>query len=74
METLHDVLKDRLLDARNNGIIVNTNISELTEIIFALIDGAYYYLGTFYKHRKEYEKQVAIYMNHVKQLIQYKTS
>ncbi|TSE10516.1 TetR family transcriptional regulator [Aquimarina algiphila] len=74
LETLHNVLKNRLLDARNNGIIVNTNIDELTEIIFALIDGAYYYLGTFTDNRKEYEKQVTIYMNHVKQLIEYKTS
>ncbi|WP_299252294.1 TetR family transcriptional regulator [uncultured Aquimarina sp.] len=72
LETLHDVLKNKLLDAQQNGIIENTNINELTEIIFALIDGAYYYLGTFTEDRKEYERQVAIYMNHVRQLIIYK--
>ncbi|WP_062060868.1 TetR family transcriptional regulator [Aquimarina longa] len=70
-ETLHNVLREKLFDAKNNAIISNTNIEELTEIIFALIDGAYYYLGTFTENEEEYEKQVTIYRNHVQQLIKY---
>ena len=46
LETLHTILREKLDEAAANGLIPNGNIDELTKIIFALIDGAYYYLGT----------------------------
>lgn len=64
LEALHEVLLDKLKEARANGVISNDNLEELTEIIFALVDGAYYYLGMFTAKEKAYEKQVDIYVRH----------
>jgi len=46
---LHDSLRKMLVDALNkaskNGIIRINNVKETAEIVFALVEGAYYYLG-----------------------------
>lgn len=68
LEELHTVLKDKLLEARAHGVICNENLEELTEIIFALIDGAYYYLGMFTERSAEYEKQEKLYIRHTMSL------
>lgn len=47
---------------KRDSVITNTNIDELTEILFALIDGSYYYLGMFDQHDEKYEKQVELYV------------
>lgn len=64
LEALHEVLYEKLKEARNSGVIRNENLEELTEIIFALVDGAYYYLGMFTTKEGAYEKQVDLYVNH----------
>ncbi|MBC9796612.1 TetR family transcriptional regulator [Sinomicrobium weinanense] len=64
LESLHRVLYDKLKEARAGGVICNENLEELTEIIFALIDGAYYYLGMFTDREQAYEKQVNLYIKH----------
>ncbi len=68
---LHDVLREELNQARTNGVIHNTNIDELTEIIFALIDGSYYYLGMFEQGKEAHQKQQEIYINHCLSLFNY---
>lgn len=64
LEALHEVLYDKLKEARTGGVIRNENLEELTEIIFALVDGAYYYLGMFSAREEAYEKQVDLYVRH----------
>lgn len=44
-ESLRDLLRDAIHKANKNGIIRVRNEEDMTEIIFALIEGAYYYLG-----------------------------
>jgi AcrR family transcriptional regulator len=48
-KSLHDSLRESLRDAlhkaRANGVIQIKNEKETAEVIFALIEGAYYYLG-----------------------------
>ncbi|MGS2763981.1 TetR family transcriptional regulator [Sinomicrobium sp. M5D2P9] len=68
LEELHAVLYEKLLEARSNGVIDNENLEELTEIIFALVDGAYYYLGMFTAKSDAYEKQVEVYVKHAMSL------
>lgn len=69
---LHKELKNRLLQAKEDNVITNINIDELTEIIFALIDGSYYYLGMFEQHDEKYEKQVELYITHCLSLFTFK--
>lgn len=71
---LHAVLRDELHQAYANGIICNTNIDELTEIIFALIDGSYYYMGMFNPEDETHGKQQTVYINHCLSLFKYEDS
>lgn len=61
---LHRVLKAELRQAVDNGIIANENIDELTEIIFAFIDGSYYYMGMFEPGDETHKRQQEIYIRH----------
>ncbi|UBZ15730.1 TetR family transcriptional regulator [Flagellimonas marinaquae] len=71
---LHEVLRGELDQACTNGIIQNTNIDELTEIIFALVDGSYYYMGMFPTGDDNHRKQQEIYVNHCLSLFKYEDS
>ncbi|MDC6365657.1 MULTISPECIES: TetR family transcriptional regulator [Flavobacteriaceae] len=68
---LHEILREELKQAYDNGIICNTNIDELTEIIFALIDGSYYYMGMFDQNDKAHKKQQDLYISHCLSLLKY---
>lgn len=61
---LHAVLLENLEEAYSHGVISNGNLPELTEIIFALIDGSYYYLGMFDEENPTHDRQEALYINH----------
>ncbi|OWW25320.1 TetR family transcriptional regulator [Zobellia sp. OII3] len=69
---LHEVLREELKQAYGNGIISNTNIDELTEIIFALVDGSYYYMGMFDPKNSADLKQLDLYISHCLSLFEYK--
>ena len=68
---LHAVLQKELQQAYKNGVIHNTNIDELTEIIFALVDGAYYFMGMFDRNDKSHHKQQQIYISHCLSLFKF---
>lgn len=70
---LHEVLYQRLVEAQSNGVIVNSNLKEITEVIFAQVDGAYYYLGMFEESEPKYKKQVAIYVKYSLGLLNFTT-
>ncbi|MCK0191702.1 TetR family transcriptional regulator [Arenibacter sp. F20364] len=68
---LHLVLKENFNQAKANKVISNTNIDELTKIIYALIDGAYYYLGVFDQNDEIHQRQQQIYIDHCLSLFKY---
>lgn len=68
---LHAVLREELDQAYRNKVICNTNIEELTEIIFALIDGAYYFMGMFDRNDETHQKQQKLYITHCLSLFKY---
>ncbi len=68
---LHSVLREELDQAYQNKVICNTNIEELTEIIFALIDGAYYFMGMFDGKDETHQKQQQLYITHCLSLFKY---
>ena len=59
-DTLHVTLKKALDEAVENGVLDHPNTRELSNHIFAMVDGAYYYLGLV-DDREEIEKRLASY-------------
>lgn len=70
---LHQVLLEKLKLASTHGVILNTNLKEVTEVIFALIDGAYYYLGMFEESEVLYREKVALYVKHSLKLLEFRS-
>ncbi len=69
--SLRKVLKSKLLSAKEHNVIKNPNIEELNEIIFAMIDGGYFYLGTQMRNETSYQQQSSIYIKHVLSLFHF---
>lgn len=68
---LRKVLEDKLNRAYEQGVIKNKNISEITNIIFVLLDGAYYSLGVFIDDKTTYQQHEKRYLNHALSLIEF---
>ena len=68
---LHSVLNLKLKEAYDNKVIYNNDIKNLSEIIFALIDGSYYYMGMFDLNNEAHQKQLNIYITHCLSLFKY---
>jgi AcrR family transcriptional regulator len=71
LEELHIILEKQLMEAKENNLIKNDNIKEVTEIMYALIDGAYYYLGLFEENDKKYKNKLALYQKYAFELLQF---
>lgn len=71
INSLREVLKSKLLSAKKHNVIKNNNIDELNEIIFAMIDGGYFYLGTQMDDNTSYQQQSIIYIKHVLSLLKF---
>ncbi|WP_303318819.1 TetR family transcriptional regulator [Flavivirga abyssicola] len=71
LQVLKSELENKLTAAKNDKIILNENISELTTILFALIDGAYYNLGIHLDDNSAYKKNVKPYIKYAMQLIEF---
>jgi AcrR family transcriptional regulator len=71
LEELHIILEKQLMEAKENNLIKNDNIKEVTEIMYALIDGAYYYLGLFEENDKKYKNKLALYQKYALELLQF---
>jgi len=72
LDALHEVLKNNLTQAYQNKLISNQDIEETTEIIFALIDGGYYYLGLFQHDKTRYQQQIQLYVKYALKLLEIK--
>ncbi|WP_109832657.1 TetR family transcriptional regulator [Reichenbachiella versicolor] len=70
LEKVHINLKEKLISAKENQVIENDDIDEITEIIFSLVDGAYFYLGTINDNDK-YKRLEQLYIKHALGLIQF---
>ena len=55
-------------------MFVKSVIHLVTEVIFALIDGGYYYLGLFNESEEAYKKQVDIYVSYAVNLLDFNPS
>ena len=61
---LHDSLRNMLIEAlrkaKKNGVITISNERQAAEIIFALVEGAYYYLGMV-DSKADYNRKIRVY-------------
>jgi AcrR family transcriptional regulator len=71
LEKLHIILEKQLTEAKENNLIKNDNIKEVTEIIYALIDGAYYYLGLFEEDDENYKNKLNLYQKYAFDLLKF---
>lgn len=69
LEELHKALFLILSEAQQHKVINIKNIAETTEIIFALVDGAYYYLGMFEESEDLYNQKITLFLNHTKKIL-----
>ena len=71
-KALHDslrfMLQKALDEANRHGVITCSNRNELAETIFAVLEGAYYYLGMS-SSNVEYEKKMKLYESYVLRLL-----
>ncbi len=69
---LHDALRSYLArvlkDARDQDVIQIQDVDETVEIIFALVEGAYYYLGMV-RDRAAYKRKLLAFRNHAVALV-----
>jgi AcrR family transcriptional regulator len=61
LEELHRVLLSVLQQASENGIINGKRLPEKTEVMFALVDGAYYYMGMYEESEDLYREKINLY-------------
>jgi AcrR family transcriptional regulator len=55
-DALRGMLRNSLIEAKQNRIIDVQNVEQTAEILYTLVDGAYYYLSMVYQ-KKELEKK-----------------
>jgi AcrR family transcriptional regulator len=70
-DSLRSILKQSLVEAAQNMVIEIENVDKLTETIFALLEGAYYYLGLV-DDKKENNLKVHYYKQHVIEILQFR--
>ncbi|RIJ50832.1 TetR/AcrR family transcriptional regulator [Maribellus luteus] len=67
-DSLRTSLKESLFEAQKNNLIQEEDVEKLTQVIFALLEGAYYYLGLV-GNKEEYALKVEYYKQQVQTLL-----
>jgi AcrR family transcriptional regulator len=70
-DSLRSIFKESLMDAKYSEVIHCDNLEVLTETIFAIVEGAYYYLGLV-DNTEEYEVKVNYYKQQVNEILQFR--
>lgn len=75
-KNLHDLLRQQLIqsliESNKNNITKIGDVKKASEIVFAIIEGAYYYLGMA-ENKKEYDLKLDWYKHHVMGLLNIQT-
>jgi AcrR family transcriptional regulator len=69
LETIRDEIEKILTNCFQKGIIKNNNIKNTANILYALIDGAYFQMEAKSYDKNSYETESAILIEHVKTLL-----
>lgn len=68
---LRQMLSDTLAEANDNGVIKIGDVEKTADLIFVLIDGAYYYLSMV-SDKSEYERRINYYQDTVLAMLKLK--
>ena len=69
-DKLRSLFRDALEEAKEAGVIRNTNMQELSEKIFFVLEGAYYYLGMV-EDNEEYNYKMNMIKNHIYSMLNF---
>lgn len=74
-KNIHDhlrlMLTDTLKDAKDNGVIEVENVEKTADLVFILVEGAYYYLSMV-SDKAEYERRIEHYQKTVLSMLKLK--
>ena len=62
------MLTDTLKDANDNGVIEIDDVEKTADLIFILVEGAYYYLSMV-SDKSEYERRIETYQKTVMSML-----
>ncbi|MDO5978240.1 TetR family transcriptional regulator [Flavivirga spongiicola] len=71
-DSLRDYLTDLIVEAKKEGIVNVENPKETAELIFVLVEGAYYYLSLFDADCLEHSKKAEHYKNAAIEILNFK--
>lgn len=71
LKTLRQNLQVILENCKDKNVITNENINELSDLLFIMIDGAYFNLGAYFNDDQEYLTKTQLYIEQSLQLIDF---
>lgn len=71
LKTLRQNLQIILENCKDKNVITNENINELSDLLFIMIDGAYFNLGAYFNDDQEYLTKTQLYIEQSLQLIDF---
>lgn len=71
LEAIRNGINSILINCCTNKIILNTDIPQVSKILYALIDGAYFQLGAYVNDEESYTKESQVFINHVLSLLDF---
>lgn len=71
LKTLRQNLQVILENCKDKNVITNENINELSDLLFIMIDGAYFNLGAYFNDDQEYLTKTQLYIKQSLQLIDF---
>lgn len=71
LKTLRNGIATILENCKNKGIIGNANVVQTSNILYAMIDGAYFQLGAHINNQATYQKEAELFINHALGLLDF---
>ncbi len=71
LESIRNGIQKILKECYNKAVISNENIQETSNLLYALIDGAYFQLGAHIYNEESYLKEVKVFANHALSLLKF---
>lgn len=71
LKTLRNGIATILENCKDKGIIYNSDVVLTSNILYAMIDGAYFQLGAHISNKETYDKEAALFINHALGLLEF---
>jgi AcrR family transcriptional regulator len=71
LKTLRNGIATILQNCKDKGIIYNSDVVQSSNILYAMIDGAYFQLGAHINNKETYNKEAELFINHALGLLDF---